>query len=367
VFTVIVAWLPLTAPVPSVFAPPLNVIVPVALPPNCDVSEADQVGSAQVVTDASGVIKEQIEYHPYGEERFITNIVANHYRFTGKEHDNETNDDYFGARYYSSTLSRFLTPDWAATPVPIPYAVISNPQTLNLYSYVENNPITGTDPDGHGNLCTAGQCDDPTTKKDKPHKVSDAQIKAWIAQAKAELEAMKAAATKGEQGIDAFNKYVGFGQSHCSGGSFDDCVNAVGMAGTAVVAAFASGGESEAAAGGRIALDTNALIAAIERPTTAEGQAVLAKIAGKEVSISITAAKEFLAKGSSQELREFLAAHSGHISKAAPDAVVRSLKAAGLKDKDARVVGAAVAEGIKVLTNDYKTIIRKVPGLAEPI
>ena len=66
-----------------------------------------------------------------------------------KEHDPETGNDYFGARYYSSAMGRFLTPDWSATPVPIPYAVMGNPQTLNLYSYVENNPITGTDPDGH--------------------------------------------------------------------------------------------------------------------------------------------------------------------------------------------------------------------------
>lgn len=64
------------------------------------------------------------------------------YRFTGHEHDSETNDDYFGARYYSSTFGRFLTPDWAATPEPIPYGVMGNPQTLNLYGYVENNPIT---------------------------------------------------------------------------------------------------------------------------------------------------------------------------------------------------------------------------------
>jgi RHS repeat-associated protein len=70
--------------------------------------------------------------------------------------DSETNNDCFGARYYSSGFGRFLTPDWSATPIPIPYAVKGNPQTLNLYSYVENNPITGTDPDGHAGSPYAG-------------------------------------------------------------------------------------------------------------------------------------------------------------------------------------------------------------------
>jgi RHS repeat-associated protein len=112
---------------------------------------ADQVGSADVVTNATGAMppEQDIEYHPYGEQQVYTDTLGQQYRFTGHEHDTETNDDYFGARYYSSGFGRFLTPDWAATPVPIPYAVMGNPQTLNLYSYVENNPITGTDPDGH--------------------------------------------------------------------------------------------------------------------------------------------------------------------------------------------------------------------------
>jgi hypothetical protein len=46
-------------------------------------------------------------------------------------------------------MGRFATPDWSATPVPVPYADLGNPQSLNLYSYVQNNPITGVDPDGH--------------------------------------------------------------------------------------------------------------------------------------------------------------------------------------------------------------------------
>jgi RHS repeat-associated protein len=116
---------------------------------------ADQIGSANVVTNATGAMppEQDIEYHPYGEEQIYANTLGQEYRFTGHEHDEETNDDYFGARYYSSGFGRFLTPDWAATPVAIPYAVPGNPQTLNLYSYVENNPITGVDPDGHDNSC----------------------------------------------------------------------------------------------------------------------------------------------------------------------------------------------------------------------
>ena len=71
------------------------------------------------------------------------------YKFTGKERDSESGLDEFGARYYASTMGRFMTPDWSRDPDPIPYADYENPQTLNLYQYVENNPLNAWDPDGH--------------------------------------------------------------------------------------------------------------------------------------------------------------------------------------------------------------------------
>ncbi len=71
------------------------------------------------------------------------------YRFTGKERDSESTLDEFGARYYGSSVGRFMTPDWAAGPSEVPYANSGNPQSLNLYSYVQNNPTTMRDPDGH--------------------------------------------------------------------------------------------------------------------------------------------------------------------------------------------------------------------------
>jgi RHS repeat-associated protein len=113
---------------------------------------SDQINSANVITDPVGSLPPQAEsdYMPYGGEIVIVaDTTGNQYKFTGKERDTETDLDYFGARYYAHSFMRFMTPDWAATPIPIPYAELKNPQTINLYTYVENNPITGTDPDGH--------------------------------------------------------------------------------------------------------------------------------------------------------------------------------------------------------------------------
>jgi RHS repeat-associated protein len=69
--------------------------------------------------------------------------------FTGKERDTELGNDYFGARYYASSMGRFMSPDWAAKASPVPYATFGDPQSLNLYAYMRNNPLGGADPDGH--------------------------------------------------------------------------------------------------------------------------------------------------------------------------------------------------------------------------
>jgi RHS repeat-associated protein len=78
-------------------------------------------------------------------------------RFTGKERDNESGNDYFNARYYASTMGRFMSPD------PLPWihwqngnrdaqqkfaVYIANPQNFNMYAYVNNNPLNKTDPTG---------------------------------------------------------------------------------------------------------------------------------------------------------------------------------------------------------------------------
>jgi RHS repeat-associated protein len=125
---------------------------------------SDDLQSASVITGASGGVAEQYFYYPYGGTASSSGSDTNHYLFTGKERDNDSGEfglDYFGARYYGSNFGRFTTPDWNSVAVPIPYAQLSNPQTLNLYGYVTNNPLTLRDPDGHcddsGFWCRLGQ------------------------------------------------------------------------------------------------------------------------------------------------------------------------------------------------------------------
>lgn len=71
-------------------------------------------------------------------------------RCSSKERDSETGLDYFGARYMSSAQGRFTSVD-----EPLVDQNRSDPQSWNLFSYVRNNPLRFTDPDGQ--FCQAGQ------------------------------------------------------------------------------------------------------------------------------------------------------------------------------------------------------------------
>ncbi|MGD0802024.1 MAG: RHS repeat-associated core domain-containing protein [Terracidiphilus sp.] len=85
-----------------------------------------------------------------GPSPYLASLYApTEHHFTGKERDTESGNDYFGARYYASSMGRFMSPDWSAKVAPVPYAKLDNPQTLNLYAYVGNDPMTRFDADGH--------------------------------------------------------------------------------------------------------------------------------------------------------------------------------------------------------------------------
>jgi RHS repeat-associated protein len=116
---------------------------------------SDHLGSTRVVTDGTGAVKARHDYLPFGEEigsniggrDGVTGYVSSdstRQKFTGKERDGESGLDYFGARYLSSAQGRFTSVD----PIMIKIDRVFDPQRLNLYAYVRNNPLLFTDPNG---------------------------------------------------------------------------------------------------------------------------------------------------------------------------------------------------------------------------
>jgi RHS repeat-associated protein len=101
--------------------------------------------SNRLETDASGNVVHTFGHLPFGETWYETGALDK-WKFTTYERDSESGLDYAAARYYSSGLGRFMSLDPLA-------GNSSNPQSLNRYSYVTNDPITYLDPSG------AGECD----------------------------------------------------------------------------------------------------------------------------------------------------------------------------------------------------------------
>ncbi|HTV55435.1 MAG TPA: RHS repeat-associated core domain-containing protein [Terriglobia bacterium] len=111
----------------------------------------DWLGTKRVEANADGSIAASFLSLPFGDGLTLqgTGPDATENHFTGKVRDTESGNDYFGARYYASSMGRWLSPDWSAKVEPIPYAKLDDPQSLNLYAYVQNNPLTASDADGH--------------------------------------------------------------------------------------------------------------------------------------------------------------------------------------------------------------------------
>jgi RHS repeat-associated protein len=100
----------------------------------------DHLGSASWITDARGDAIQHLQYLPFGETRVDqrTSYWNSRYSFSGKEKDEESGYSYFGARYYDSDLSIWLSVDPLSDKYP----------GLSPYVYCANNPIRLIDPDG---------------------------------------------------------------------------------------------------------------------------------------------------------------------------------------------------------------------------
>jgi RHS repeat-associated protein len=115
------------------------------------VIQADWLGTERTRVLPSGDLFETCVSLPFGDGLNCTGSAdPSPDHLTGKQRDTESNLDYFAARYYSSSMGRFVNPDWAGKATTVPYANFGDPQTLNLYIYTRNIPTTLIDDDGHG-------------------------------------------------------------------------------------------------------------------------------------------------------------------------------------------------------------------------
>jgi RHS repeat-associated protein len=115
---------------------------------------SDWLGTRRVQTSYNGTTETAWANLPFGDslQQNCSNCSgadASEQHFTGKERDTESGLDYFGARYYASNMGRWMSPDWADKPEAVPYSDLDDPQSLNLYGYVRNNPLNKADADGH--------------------------------------------------------------------------------------------------------------------------------------------------------------------------------------------------------------------------
>ena len=106
----------------------------------------DHLGSTNVVTDASGTVAQLLDYYPSGATRVSSNTYPTNEKrqYIGQFADAQTNLDYFNARFYDSARGQFTSED----PVFWGKQDLTDPQSLNAYSYAKDNPVTKKDPSG---------------------------------------------------------------------------------------------------------------------------------------------------------------------------------------------------------------------------
>jgi len=142
---------------------------------------ADHLGSTRLITSSAGAERRCLDYLPFGEPMTqgmdgrgscYANANEPRVKFTGKERDQETGLDYFGARYFSGAQGRFTSPDPENA-----NAMASDPQSWNMYAYGRNNPLSYVDPDGLAyRVCQVDENGKETNCTTQKNQLSDKQF-----------------------------------------------------------------------------------------------------------------------------------------------------------------------------------------------
>ena len=102
----------------------------------------DMHGNVVQLLDESGNVTKTYEYDSFGNEVKPEKKDENPYRYCGEYYDKETEEVYLRARYYESSVGRFITRDTYT-------GESDEPLSLHLYTYCENDGVNAWDPSGH--------------------------------------------------------------------------------------------------------------------------------------------------------------------------------------------------------------------------
>jgi RHS repeat-associated protein len=97
----------------------------------------DGKGNVTALTDSSGTVVATYSYDPFGVLMEKTGTLDQPFRFSTKRYDEDTGLSYYGFRFYSASLGRWITRD-----------PLGEAGGINLYGFVGNNAINGIDPLG---------------------------------------------------------------------------------------------------------------------------------------------------------------------------------------------------------------------------
>lgn len=104
--------------------------------------QTDHLGSTTLVADAAGGVLQELSYAPFGKIQAVSGQSPLKHKYTQQEDDESTGLYFYNARYYDPVIGRFTSAD-SLVPSPM------DPQSLNRYAYVRNNPTVYSDPSGH--------------------------------------------------------------------------------------------------------------------------------------------------------------------------------------------------------------------------
>ncbi|WP_040951524.1 RHS repeat domain-containing protein [Gorillibacterium massiliense] len=99
-------------------------------------------GDVVKITDSNGNVLNSYDYDTWGKLLSSSETMSNPFKYAGEIYDEETGFYYLRARYYSPDTGRFITEDTYE-------GDITDPLSLNLYVYCNNNPINRVDPSGN--------------------------------------------------------------------------------------------------------------------------------------------------------------------------------------------------------------------------